>query len=64
MHKRALEEQAISELAKVLYILPTDLVLVHPQTLRLYPDTLRHNPDTPRQRLFYAIQDNGIKDNI
>ena len=61
MPKRALEEQAISELAKVLHIFTNRFgISTSPDT-----QTLSRHPQTQsRQRLFYAIQDNGIKDNI
>ena len=62
---RALEEKAISELARLLYIFTNRFgINTSPDTLILYPDTLRHNPDTPRHRHLYAIQGTGIKDNI
>ena len=46
---RALEEKAISELARLLYILPTDLVLIYPQThsdsIQTPSDTIQTPPD-------------------
>ena len=59
--------------------LPTDLVLMPPQTpsdtiqtstrhpqtpSRHHPDTLRHHPDTPKHRRFYATEGTGRKGNI
>ena len=62
-YQRALEEKAIIELARLLYMFTNRFgIITSPDTLRLYPDTLRHNPDTPRH--VYRIQVTRIKDNI
>ena len=65
-YQRALEEKAISELARLLYIFTNSFgINTSPGTLRLYPDTLlRHNPDTVRHKRFYAMQGTGIKDSV